>query len=280
MTYFQPAIFAGGYAGWRLLERTAAKQMETFEKSPSLRRDIEYFRENIAKATTAEALVADRRLLTVALGAFGLGEEIDKRAFIRKILEGGTEDPRSLASRLSDARYTAFAKAFGYGDLSGVDVSDKAFVEDIVARYKAREFESAVGEADDDMRIAMNFKREIAAIASSRSADKSGWYQVLGQRPVLELVRTAFGLPSSISNLDVDKQKEIFEQKALSLYGDKTVAAFLDPGNVEAVIRRFFLFRQIENGPAASTPGMNALTLLQSSALGASSLTNLILSQG
>lgn len=280
MSYFQPAIPLSGYAGWRLLEKTSAKQMETFEKSPSLQRNIEYFRENISKATSAEALVKDRRLLSVALGAFGLGDEIGKKAFVQKVLEGGTEDSSSLANKLSDARYKAFAKAFSYGDSTSVDLTDSNFVEDIIARYKSREFESAVGEVDDDMRIAMNFKREIAGIASSNYADRSGWYQVLGQAPVLELVRTAFGLPSSVSNLDVDKQKEIFEQKAQDLYGDKTVAAFLDSGNVEDMTRRFFLHRQIEKGPTASTPGMAALTLLQNTALGGSSLTNLLLSQG
>ena len=96
---FQPAIGVGGLSGWRILEATSARQRETFERSPQLLRNIEYFRENISSAQTAEALVKDRRLLTVALGAFGLTEEIGKRAFVQKMLEGGTEDSGSLANR-------------------------------------------------------------------------------------------------------------------------------------------------------------------------------------
>ena len=42
---------------------------------------------------SAADLVADRRLLKVALGAFGLEGEIDKKAFIRKVLEEGTDRP-------------------------------------------------------------------------------------------------------------------------------------------------------------------------------------------
>ena len=54
------------------------------------------------RIASAEALVKDRRLLTVALGAFGLDGEIDKKFFIRKVLEGGTEASDSLANRPYD----------------------------------------------------------------------------------------------------------------------------------------------------------------------------------
>ena len=69
--------------------------------------------------TSAADLVADRRLLKVALGAFGLEGEIDKKAFVRKILEEGTADPASLANRLTDKSYYKLAEAFGFGDLGG-----------------------------------------------------------------------------------------------------------------------------------------------------------------
>lgn len=278
---FLPIAPIGGYGGWLVLQRTAPVQRATFEKSPRLQREIDYFRENIAKATTAEALVKDRRLLAVALGAFGLGDEIDKRAFIRKILEEGTDDEKSFANRLNEPRFKALAKAFGYGNLlGGTNVTLFSFQDDIVARFKSLEFERAVGESDADMRLAMNFKREIATIASGENVDRVGWLQAMGQRPLRELLTTAFGLPTSIAQIDVDQQKDIFERKALALFGDKSIAVFKDPEKVDAVIRRFFLFRQIEAGPSLTTRGAAALTLLQSSAIGGDSAANLFLSQG
>lgn len=277
---FQPTTPIGGYGGWLVLERTAPRQRVAFEKTPQIQREIAYFRENIAKATTAEALVKDRRLLAVALGAFGLGDEIDKRAFIRKILEEGTDDPKSFANRLNEPRFKAFAEAFGYGNiLGGIKVTLFSFQEDIVARYKSLEFEKAVGESDSDMRLAMNFKREIAAIASGENADRVGWLQAMGNRPVRELLTTAFGLPASLAQVDIDRQREVFEEKSLKLFGDKSIAALKDPAKVDAVIRRFFLFRQIEAGPGPSTPGSSALTLLQSGAVAGDSVANLVLSQ-
>jgi hypothetical protein len=279
MSYFRPAIIVSGYGGWRVLEKTAPKQREVFERSPGLLRDIEYFRENIAKAKTAEDLVKDRRLLTVALGAFGLGDEINKRAFIQRILEGGTDNSDSFANRLNEPRYKAMAKAFGYGNVAGAKVELNSFQDDIVARFKSLEFERAVGEVDGDMRIAMNFKREILAIASGESVDRAGWLQAMGQLPVRTLLTTAFGLPDSVAQLDIDRQKEMFETKAEQLYGDSSAKVFLDPENVEDIIRRFFLFKQMKSGPNATTPGMGALTMLQSSALGAGAALNLLMSQ-
>lgn len=280
MSYFRPAIVLDGYSGWRVLEKTAARQRETFEKSPGLLRDIEYFKENISKAKTAEDLVKDRRLLTVALGAFGLGDEINKRAFVQRVLEEGTEDESSFANRLNEPRYKALAKAFGYGNIAGPNVELNFFRDDIISRFKSLEFERAVGEVDGDMRIAMNFKREIGAIASGENVDRAGWLQAMGQLPIRSLLSTAFGMPDAVAQLDIDKQVEMFEKKSLQLYGDKSAKVFTDPENVDDIIRRFFLFKQMQSGPNASTPGYGALTLLQNSAVGGASMFNLLLSRG
>lgn len=276
---FQPVIGTGGYTGWRILESTETRQREIFENSALLERNIEYFRENIGKADTAEALVTDRRLLTVALGAFGLGDEIDKRAFIRKILEEGTDNEQSFANRLNDPRFRDMTEAFGYGNLSGPQVAGEAFREDIIARYKTLEFEQAVGDVDNDMRLAMNFRREIADIAASGANETTAWFQIMGNQPLREFVATALNIPSEVAQLDIDRQQQIFADKAAQVLGDSSPEIFSDEGVVNDMIRRFFLTRQIENGPSASTPGFAALTLLQSGGLGAGASQNLFLSQ-
>lgn len=277
---FLPAIGVDGLAGWRVLQKTAPKQQEVFERSPVLTRNIEYFRENIASATTAEDLVNDRRLLTVALGAFGLADEVDKKGFVLKILEEGTEDSQAFAVRLNDPRFEALAQAFGYGNLDGgANIQRDAFREDIIARYKTMEFERAVGEVDNDMRLAMNFKREIAEIAASDEENDTRWFQILGNRPLRELVSTALFIPTEVAQLDLDQQLDIFSSRAEKVFGDASPSVFSDPEVIDDTIRRFFLNRQIENGPSAATPGFTALTLLQTASLGAVSTTNLFLSQ-
>ncbi|MEO1242624.1 MAG: DUF1217 domain-containing protein [Pseudomonadota bacterium] len=278
--FFQPAIGVGGLSGWRVLEQTNVRQRETFERSPELTRNIEYFRENITKAETAEDLVKDRRLLTVALGAFGLSEEINKGGFILKMLEEGTEENTAFANRFNDNRYRSLVEAFGYGNITnGSNILLESFREDIIARYKSLEFERAVGEVDNDMRLAMNFKREIGEIAASTESETTAWFQIMGQLPLRELVSTALNIPTEVSQLDVDRQQEIFADRAQRLLGDSSPKIFEDPDVVNDMIRRFFLSRQVQNGPSVTTPGFSALSMLQTGGLGASANINLILSQ-
>ena len=111
---FAPIIPTTGLAGFRLLVATEATQRAVFDRQPEIQRDVDYFTEKIGEVKTAADLVADRRLLRVALGAFGMDEEIDKRAFLRKILEEGTEDNDAFANRFVDPRYKKLANAFGF----------------------------------------------------------------------------------------------------------------------------------------------------------------------
>ena len=112
---FQPVIPIGGLGGWRFLQQTYDNQFKAFTQSTQLQRGSDYFRENIGKVETAEDLVGDRRLLTVALGAFGLQDDINSQFFIRKILEEGTANEDALANRFSDPRYKEMSQAFGFG---------------------------------------------------------------------------------------------------------------------------------------------------------------------
>lgn len=277
---FQPVIGVTGYVGFRVLERVAPRQQEIFDRSPDIQRDIAYFRDNIANALTAEDLVKDRRLLTVALGAFGLGEEINKRALVQRIIESNVFEERSLVNRVNDSRYKELTKAFGYGDITeGTNVLRDAFREDIIARYKSLEFERAVGNADPDFRLALNFKREIAAITSGENVDRVGWLQILGQRPVRELLATALGIPDAVAGLDIDQQIKIFEDRTERFFNSSSPGVFAEQGVVDQTIRRFFLNQQVKAGPNAATPGFAALTLLQNAAVGGTGGANLLLSQ-
>jgi hypothetical protein len=91
---------ASGLVGWTFLQRTASRQIETLAAQPVAQRNEAWFRERIGQIGTAADLVADRRLLEVALTAFGLESDIDNRFFIRKVLEDGTLRNDALSNRL------------------------------------------------------------------------------------------------------------------------------------------------------------------------------------
>lgn len=268
MIGFQPIVPHTGYFGWRFLERTVDTQRTAFENSPELLRDLQYFKENIGKATTAEDLVNDRRLLKVALGAFGLEDDLNKRAYVLKALVEGTDADDSFANRMVDKRYQKLSKAFGYGNVQGARVARSDFAENILTPFKIRKFEVAVGNSDESMRLAMVFAREIGEFAASENADNAAWFKIMGNPPLRQIFETAFGLPKSFGLLDVDKQRDTFRDKARMMFGDSSLAVFKESENVDKMLRTFFVRKQISESNVSGVRGSTALTLLKSSADG------------
>lgn len=258
----------GGLAGWRYLQRTETTQLELISKSPRVSRDLEYFDANIAKATTAEALVEDPTLLRVALTAFGLEDQQQNKAFLLKVLEEGTIAEDAFANRLSDKRFHDFAEAFSYGNVFGPPLVADFFKEDIRADFLRQSFEIAVGEQDENLRLALNFVRNIQEIAQDPAVEQAGWFGVMGQAPIRQVVEKAFGLPAQTVGLDLDRQRELFEAKSSSVLGQSDAGVFLDPEKVDEVVRRFLLRSQIESGDLGYSSGATALSILQASGLG------------
>ena len=261
---FQPVIPADGLAGWAFLQKTRAAQETSLSETPAFQRDAEYFASKIGNVLTAEELVSDRRLLAVALGAFGLDEDIGNTYFIRRVLEEGTLDPDALANKLSDERYAKFSQAFGFGDYQVPRTVLSTFADEILTDYRERSFENAIGEQDNDMRLALNLSRELTEIAESSGSESTKWFRVMGNTPVRTVVEAALGLPTAIGSLDIDRQLEEFEDKTAARFADSSVSQFADPEATEKLVRLFLLRRQAESFAAGFTPASAALALLQS----------------
>ncbi|WP_322893027.1 MULTISPECIES: DUF1217 domain-containing protein [unclassified Yoonia] len=260
---FQPILPMTGYVGWRFLERTLETQRASFAKSPPVQRATDYFRENIGNIRSAEDLVKDRRLLSVALGAFGLDDDINNTFFIRKILEDGTESDTALANRLSDNRYAELSRAFGFGDLAVPRSVLPSFATETIARYEKRQFEKAVGTQNNDLRLALNLRESLAEIIDSSSNDGAHWFSVMGNAPLRKVFETALGLPSSIGSIDIDRQRDIFRSRAKALIGTNKVADLADPAQQEKLIRLFLIRAETAQSNNFSTAAA-ALSLLQS----------------
>ena len=278
---FAPILPAEGIVGFRLLEQTEAAQRTIFDRQPQITRDVQYFRENIASVATAQDLVSDRQLLRVALGAFGLDEQINSGAFLRKILEDGTDDPLSLANRLVDTRFQRFAETFGFGNSGGAQTAEIGFAEQITTAFTDRQFEIAVGEQDNSLRLALNFRREIAEYANASDPVDTAFFQIIGDLPVRTVLEGALGLDTqSFGQLDIDRQQGILKDLTRREFGAASAAVFQDSEVVTRVIERFLARQQALNGPSASTPGFTALSLLSANTggLGSVGIQNIVLS--
>ena len=277
---FAPAIPFGGLSGFRFLERTYERQFETFNESPDLDREVAYFLEAAEKITTVDQLMADRRVLSVVLGAFGLDEDLDKRAFIRKVIEEGTLDGDAFANRLVEPAYREMSEFLAFGDFGGTLIFENTRLN-IVDRYRERQFELSVGDVDLSMRLALNFKREATKIAteSAGSSENTGWLRLLGSQPLRSVVEGAFFLPSQFALIDIDQQVEEIKARSINLLGSSSPSELLDPEKLDRVVERFLLRQDALNGQSgAATSGTVALSLLQSSNLGAIGQQNLFAS--
>lgn len=259
---FQPVIPMSGLAGWMFLQRTADSQTEAFNNAPRLVRDTDYFEAKVGEITSAENLVNDRRLLRVALGAFGLQDDLNNRFLIRTVLEEGTESDEALANRLSDDRYARFAEAFGFGNTGGSRTQDPLFGAEVTAQYRTRSFEVAVGEQNEAMRLSLNADRELANLAQSDGSEDTKWFRILGTPPLRTVFETALGLPDGFGQLDIDQQLEVFKDKSRGSLGLEDINDLVNEETRQDLIRAYLARDQIKGISFQSSTSI-ALTLLQ-----------------
>ena len=259
---FQPILPSNGIVGWNFLQATYDKQFETFTKDVVLKRETDYFVENIGNIKSAEDLVNDRRLLTVALDAFSLGEDIDKKAFVEKILKDGTTADDALANKLGDERYVKFSEAFGFGPGDSVKTGMAQEMADLVYTNKVQAFEAAVGEQDHAMRVAMYGEREIVTLATDETGVDTKWFNVMGQPALREMFEVAMGLPSSLAKIDLDQQLETFKSKAQIVFGSDDISIFDDPEKRDQLVNTYLARQQIADFDVSQSSGATALMLL------------------
>ncbi|MCF3974234.1 DUF1217 domain-containing protein [Paracoccus salsus] len=256
-----PAITfgVGGLAGWRILKNSEARQLQVLSQDTALRRSTAYFRDNISSAPTAGDLVKDYRLLSVALGAFGLQDDIGNKAFIRKILESDISDDRSLVNRLSDKRYLRLAEAFGYANgAPGTGLADS-----VSEAFLQREFERRVGEGDENLRLALNARREMQALAGRDSSDRTMWFEVLGNPPLRKVFENAFGFGDSYGKLSIDRQAEEFTKASERFLGSASFKDLATDEGIDRLVRNFLARSQLQDSPVQNRYSA-ALTLLSS----------------
>ncbi|OJY34562.1 MAG: flagellar protein [Rhodobacterales bacterium 65-51] len=238
---FAPIIPLSGYAGWSFLQRTLDKQKAAFNADAALQRDQAYFRSRIGDIHTAEQLVADHRLLKVALGAFGLEADIGSKFFIQKVLTDRTLNSGALSNKLANKQYKAMSKAFGFGDFNTPRTQLSNFADEILAGYRDNRFEAAVGEVDADMRVALYAQHALPEIAQGSLSEDAKWFSIMGSAPLRRIFETAFGLPSSFGALDIDQQLGILKSRSRRMFGAGGVAQFANAESQDKLLRQYLL---------------------------------------
>src|ERR1700722_1676156 len=178
-------------------QNLARYQAMTAEE-PTVTTATAYYKANIGSVKSAADLVGNYRLLSYALDAYGLGNQINSTALVKKVLEGGVSNPKSLANTLPNPAWKAFAAAFDFTDSGSASPSSASSVTTTTKDYVEQQLESNEGQTDPGVQLALYFQRVAPTVTNS--------YGILGNENLLEVVQTIFGLGSTTTSSQIDAE--------------------------------------------------------------------------
>ncbi len=224
---------------------------------PAVKTATAYYKANIGKVQSISDLVGNYRLLSYALNAYGLGDQVDNTALIRKVLEGGVSNPKSLANTLPNANWKAFATAFNFVGQGAASVSSASAVKTATADYVEQQLESDQGSQDVGTQLALYFQRVAPSVTSE--------YGILADKNLLEVAQTIFGLPAGTSASGIDAQAQ--ELSRLMPLSD-----LQNTKSLQRLVTRFTSMYDLDYGPASgSTSSLTVTTGNSNSSVSAAS---------
>ncbi|UOM34332.1 DUF1217 domain-containing protein [Acuticoccus sp. I52.16.1] len=210
---------------YRLISNNLDRQLEITAKQGSVKLESEYYLENYQSVGSIDEFLENTRLFTTAMKAFGLEEMAFAKGYMRKILEEGMSDPRSLGNRTTDPRIQEFARAFDFESFGDLTMKRTATGQAVVDKFVRQQLEETAGVLDGEgVRLALYFERMAGDINSA--------YDILADKAMSKVVRTALGLPAAFSGADIDKQAAVIKERLDGI-------DFTDPQALQQFLTRF-----------------------------------------
>ncbi len=223
------------------IENNLSRYQTMVANEPSVKTATEYYAANIGNVTSISDLVDNYRLLSYALTAYGLGDQVNNKALVTQVLEGGVSSSKSLANTLSNPNWAKFAAAFNFAADGASSISTASAVSTTESGYNETQLETQEGQQDVGVQLALYFQRVAPTITSS--------YGVLGDKNLLEAFQTIFGVTLN-TNGDIDTNASIVSK--LMPMSDLT-----DATKLKSLTTRFTAEYTLDYGPGGvdvSTP--------------------------
>lgn len=215
-------------------------------KAPAVANAVAYYKAKIGSVKTAEDLIGDRRLFAFAMQAFGLGDMVNAKGLMRKVLAGGVSDPTALASTLNNPKIRAFAKAFDFAGSGDAVTTTSSATDDVVSNYVEQTLETNQGAANAGVGLALYFQRNGGKIKNV--------YEILADKSLLTVVQTALGIPASTASQNIDVQ-------AAHLTKALDIADLGDAKKLQRFIARFAAQYDVTHAQTASSASLNGYGL-------------------
>ena len=200
---------------------------------PAVKTATAYYEANIGSVTSVQDLVGNYRLLSYALDAFGLGDQINAKGLITQVLEGGVSNPKSLANTLANPQWKAFAAAFNFVDSGATPPSSASAVATTTSDYLEQQLESDQGAQDVGVQLALYFQRVAPTVTSE--------YGILADPNLLQVAATIMGISSSAaSGLQPQMLSELMP-----------ISDLQDPAKLQQLTERFTAMYDYTYGPSS-----------------------------
>jgi hypothetical protein len=198
---------------------------------PAVKTASAYYEANIGSVTSVQDFVDNYRLLSYALDAYGLGDQINAKGLITQVLEGGVSNPKSLANTLPNPQWKAFAAAFNFS--GGASPSSASSIQTTTGDYVEQQLESDQGAQDVGVQLALYFQRVAPTVTSQEG--------ILADPNLLEVAATIMGIsPAAASDLQPQTLSELMPLSDLQ-----------DPAKLQQMTERFTAMYDYTYGPGS-----------------------------
>ena len=220
------------------VENNLPRYQTTTADEPAVKTASAYYAANIGKVTSISQFVNNYRLLSYALDAYGLGDQINSKALITQVLQGGVTNPKSLANTLGSSQWQAFAAAFNFVGKGAASISTPSAIQTTTSNYVEQQLESDQGQQDPGVQLALYFERVAPTVTNA--------YGILADKNLLEVVQTIFGLPPETAGTNVDAEaKQISNLMPMS--------ELQDPAKLKQLVERFTAMYDLDYGPTSGS---------------------------
>ena len=207
---------------------------------PAVKTATAYYEANIGSVKSIGDLVGNYRLLSYALNAYGLGDQINAKGLITKVLEGGVSNPKSLANTLPNSQWKAFAAAFNFVDSGATPPSSTTTVATTTGDYVEQQLESDQGNQDVGVQLALYFQRVAPTVTNE--------YGILADPNLLQVAATIMGLPATAA---ADLQPQTLSELM-------PISDLKDPAKLNQLTERFTAMYDYTYGPSSgATSGLS-----------------------
>jgi len=206
--------------------------------------ETSYYLAHVGDVKSIDDLFADKRLYNYVLSSYGLDPAKEDPKLIRGVLEGGIRDAASVANKLANKAYAGLASAFNFEAYGENATTYNPSQQAVVDKYMRQTLEEDAGQTNDGVRLALYFQRKASTLTD--------WYQVLADKALSQVVRTAFSIPDSFASADIDQQVKYFQSKF-------DIADFADADKLDKFITRFTTMYEIQNPTSTATTSVSVL---------------------